>query len=319
MSKVICDYCGSYIDSTNEKCPNCGAVNSGFQRAASDTPQTIEELKSWYASKNLPPEDVTRFFIGKNVSEARAFGIYKNENGDYVVYKNKADGSRAVRYEGKDEAYAVNEIFLKLQAEILQQKQRKQTASGTKGPVPAQKDFVSELLSSAIILFIATLVTGMIFGFRTGTVFMYIVSIVWLFLNIKNRRNVVKPIIAIIIYSIIIANFSPLPQGNYYQSNDVIYYNVLDDWYYYDTGTTTWNTYDSVPDSYYDYNWDSSSGYTPFEDSDYYDQYDYGWRSGNEFDSSGSGADWDWGNDDYDWDFGSDWDSDWGSDWDSDW
>lgn len=50
--------------------------------------------------------------------------LYKpyEENGEYIVYKNKDDGTRAVRYKGKDEAYAVNEVYLKLKSEILNQK-----------------------------------------------------------------------------------------------------------------------------------------------------------------------------------------------------
>ena len=39
-------------------------------------PKTIEKLKQWYKDMNLPHEPVTRFFIGKNVTYKRAFGIY---------------------------------------------------------------------------------------------------------------------------------------------------------------------------------------------------------------------------------------------------
>ena len=88
-----------------------------------ETPRTIDELRAWYAAHHLPPEDVTRFFIGKDVKEPRAFGVYRD--GDrFVVYKNKDDGSRAVRYHGPDEAYAVNELYLRLKQEIANQKGR---------------------------------------------------------------------------------------------------------------------------------------------------------------------------------------------------
>ena len=85
------------------------------------TPKTIEELQAWYEARNLPPSDVTRFFIGVNYKGPKAFGIYKEGN-DFIVYKNKADGQRAVRYKGSDEAYAVNELYLRLKEEILNQK-----------------------------------------------------------------------------------------------------------------------------------------------------------------------------------------------------
>ena len=121
--KIKCEYCDSMFDDTLEKCPSCGAPNKNVRRSTSDQPTTIEGLKEWYVSKGLPDEEVTRFFIGKDYRGAKAFGIYKDENsGNFVVYKNKADGTRAVRYEGTDEAYAVNEIHTRLKQEILEQK-----------------------------------------------------------------------------------------------------------------------------------------------------------------------------------------------------
>ena len=121
--KIKCDYCGNFISDTDEKCPNCLAPNEHLKRTGNEVPQTIEELKKWYQEHNLPPEETTRFFIGKNIQEPRAFGIYKeDETGNYIVYKNKDSGDRSIRYEGKDEAYAVNELYLKLKEEILHQK-----------------------------------------------------------------------------------------------------------------------------------------------------------------------------------------------------
>lgn len=43
--------------------------------------------------------------------QPKAFGIYKDSDGNFVVYKNKGDGTRAEHYRGKGEAYAVNEIY----------------------------------------------------------------------------------------------------------------------------------------------------------------------------------------------------------------
>lgn len=318
MAKVICDYCGSYIDSTNEKCPNCGAVNSGFQRVANDTPVTIEQLQSWYAAKKLPPENITRFFIGKNVHEARAFGIYQDSEGDFVVYKNKDDGSRAVRYKGKDEAYAVNEIYLKLKAEILQQKERKQSTTPTRSTTTSSRKSgdLTEYIVAVVIEAVITGIASMIFGFRDAASLMLLLSVIWFFRCIKNGGNIIKPILSVVVFVIIVSSMGKV-QGTYYQNNDTIYYNVLDDWYYYDNSSNSWYSQDYAPDSYTSYTWDDSNGYQSFKDSDYYDNYD--WSSGYEFNSSGSGSDWDWGDDDYDWDWGSDWDSGWDSDWGSDW
>lgn len=121
--KIKCSYCGNYLSDTDERCPNCQAPNANLKRNANEVPQTIDELKDWYIAHNLPDENVTRFFIGKDIKEARAFGIYKDDSsGNFVVYKNKDTGERAVRYEGKDESYAVNELYMKLKEEILHQK-----------------------------------------------------------------------------------------------------------------------------------------------------------------------------------------------------
>lgn len=120
--KIKCDYCGAVIDETMKQCPSCGAPLSGANRTSDEQPKTIEQLKDWYVAHHLPAEEITRFFIGKNVTEPKAFGIYKTSTGDCVVYKNKSTGERAIRYQGADEAYAVNELYQRLKAEIADQK-----------------------------------------------------------------------------------------------------------------------------------------------------------------------------------------------------
>ena len=44
--KTFCDYCGSAIDDTLDRCPNCGAVNQHMQRSGNQVPKTIEELQA---------------------------------------------------------------------------------------------------------------------------------------------------------------------------------------------------------------------------------------------------------------------------------
>lgn len=121
--KIQCNYCGTFFDDTNAQCPFCGGKNEGVVRTTSSQPLTIEQLQEWYKSKGLPPYETTRFFIGIDYRKPKAFGIYKDQRtGNFVVYKNKASGERAVRYEGTDEAYAVNELFQRLKQEIIEQK-----------------------------------------------------------------------------------------------------------------------------------------------------------------------------------------------------
>ena len=114
-SITSCPHCGSALRSDQKTCPNCGAVNPGFIVDTARTiynPRTVEELKEYCAERNMPLRRM-RFFIGEDFQEPKAFGIYR-DGADFVVYKNKADGSRAVRYRGRNEAHAVHELHQKL-------------------------------------------------------------------------------------------------------------------------------------------------------------------------------------------------------------
>ncbi len=169
MAQVQCEYCDSFIKDTDPNCPNCGAVNKAYVRVTTDTPRTIAQLQEWYRARNLPPENVTRFFIGKNVHERRAFGIYQDGK-DFIVYKNKDDGSRAVRYKGRDEAYAVNEIYMRLKQEIMNQKnmnsQRTRSAVNTRSFAPTRStgrpSGCLKGLLTVVAMFVLFLVIGVI-------------------------------------------------------------------------------------------------------------------------------------------------------------
>ncbi len=64
--------------------------------------KTIEELKQYCAEHGMPLRRV-RFFVGQIFQEPKASSICKAGDNHYVVYKNKADGSRAVRNDNPDE------------------------------------------------------------------------------------------------------------------------------------------------------------------------------------------------------------------------
>lgn len=132
--KIRCDYCNNFISDTDVKCPNCGAPNSRLMRSAQGVPKTVAELETFCRGHGMDLERM-RFFLGKDIREPRAFGIYQEADGDFIVYKNKADGSRAVRYRGKDEAYAVNELYQKLKGELSN---RRAGRAGRTIPPPAE-------------------------------------------------------------------------------------------------------------------------------------------------------------------------------------
>ena len=291
--KIKCQYCETMFDDTNAQCPHCGAPNEGVVRKSGDQPVTIEELKAWYQSKGLPPYETTRFFIGENYQGPRAFGIYKDEtSGNFVVYKNKDSGDRAVRYEGTDEAYAVNELFQRLKQEIIQQKAARLKNGGNgggndTGPAPIRSSGPQK----------------------------------------PNKKGTIIGVIAVLfIILICITLLSDSHEQGYYQYSDGSTYYYLDSdsyggWYYYDEDYGDWYAVDDtdVPgdltdestaqDFYYTSTWDESTQFEDFEDTEYYAEAEAedSWDDNNNDDD-----DWDWGGDDGGWDDGG---TDWGDDW----
>lgn len=163
--KIPCEYCGQMIPETQQSCPYCGAANKNVKRTAYGVPATIEELRAWCKAHNLPLQDM-RVFIGEDYRGARAFGIYQDRNtGDFVVYKNKADGSRAIRYQGNDEAYAVNELYLKIKERVDVQKSHMGPKDAKKSTAP----FRSPLKSLVFWIIILTMVFNFVLLFWQNT------------------------------------------------------------------------------------------------------------------------------------------------------
>lgn len=323
--KVKCEYCGAMIDDQLEHCPNCGAPNKNIRRTVDHTPKTIEELQQWYKDRNLPPYETTRFFIGENYTGKRAFGIYRDGD-EVIVYKNKDDGTRTIRYQGTDEAYGVNELYLKLKSEILNQKARnggggnsrkKNAGDGCLGILLSMVGIVVFGVFSVIIM-TKPLLTILAIGLP---ILLYML-LEKLFPSLGEGRSFKVLGIAYLIYLMIafigltglaIQSYTP----TYYNYDDNVYVYYDSDYYYYDSDSDDYTPVerDSLPaeftenraDYEFDYDdssWDSSYS---FKDSDYYNDNlasdDY--SSDGDYDS------------DYDWDSGSSWDSggDWGSDW----
>lgn len=316
----FCRSCGALInDESAAFCPACGAPVKGSKNAAPKTttdrpvsnaagssdniPRTIDELKAFAAWHRLPLQDM-RFFLGENYPGPRAFGIYRDpDDGLFVVYKNKADGSRAIRYRGHDEATAVNELYLKMKDEIILRRKKaagigaQEYRTRSNADLPETRNTSQKKKSSSagmtvlgIILAIAAVITVI----RVGTAI---------------HKKV---------------------QNGYYQYNGGTYYSQNNDWYLYSDPLGSWFPVSSVDDALYDnpddyylssyYTYDY--GVSDFSESSYYQDYSSSSSdSGSSWSSGSSDSDWDWDwDDDSDWDWDSDSDWDWGdTDWDSDW
>ena len=309
-----CEMCGAPLAPGSKYCTSCGTPvpESGAaaaqavpaeERGRVRTPRTIAELQAFCERHELPLAKM-RFFIGLDYPGAKAFGIYQDADGQFVVYKNKADGSRAVRYRGPDEAYAVSELFEKLKSEATVQRAHAMskrrggyTASEANGRNPYNDPDRSvsrprsKRRANALLIGLLAAAAAITIG-RTAA----------------RLHSQIRP--------------------GYYSYGGQTYYSQQNDWYGYDDTLNDWypivvddELQQHAGDYYASYSYDSDYGVADFADSSYYDSSDY--DSGDSDSSSDSSWDWDWDDDD-DWDSGDDWDwdSDWDSgysDWDSDW
>ena len=266
--KVKCEYCDSYIDDTEEKCPNCGAPNSHMTRSANGVPKTIEELKAFCAEKKLPL-DKMRFFIGENIKEPCAFGIYRENNGNFVVYKNKSDGSRAVRYRGTDEAYAVNEIYQKMKSEITLRKNSGGTVTREAQDGVKRKSCLSAM---KVPLIIFAILAALAFFFGRGPSSGY---------------------------------YNYNDDYYYYNNGDWYIYDDYDGWY--ETDVDSYLT-DNYSDYFESYSYSSDFDVQDFSETEYYqssyddsdwedddwDDDDWDWDSDSDWDSGYTDWDSDW-------------------------
>ena len=276
--KVNCDYCGSFIESTDEQCPNCGAVNTHFVRTASDTPKTIEELKAYCVNNKLPLEKM-HVHLGEDYKAPKAFGIYKDQStGHFVVYKNKASGERAVRYEGTDEAYAVNEIYTKIKDLVMD---AREAASKNKQYRSPNNPYYNRQPSK-----------------KKGSASTVVALI----------------IVGIVVFSMIFALIKDNSRNGYYEYNGDTYYRHGSYWYMYDDELDSWDRADNMSsyiddDDYLGKGYDSDYDAEVFPEDDFSDDWKSDWDSDDDWSGDNDNS-WDDSYDSYDYDSG-DWDSDW--------
>ena len=249
-----CPHCGALILSNEKFCGQCGApltgsadtagaANTGEQTPANAAvagssgwqpgtrPRTIEQLQDFCAYNEMPLEKM-RFFVGEDYKEARAFGICR-EDRRFVVYKNRSDGSRVVRYDGPDEAYAVGELYDKL----LDECHRRDIWPDGK-PADLEKRRKSEKRRRIAIAVVVVLLVG---------------TLGYIFYRIGAKMHAYD--------------------GYYRFESPGIYYCYGDDWYYSDdsdwvrTDDVPYDNYDDRADYYIGDTYDSSWGHSDFEQS----------------------------------------------------
>lgn len=266
--KIPCEYCGQMISEIEQTCPHCGAVNRRLKRAAYGVPTTIEELRAYCRYHNLPLADM-RVFLGEDYRGAKAFGIYRDKaTGNIVVYKNKADGTRAVRYEGSDEAYAVNELYMKIKERVAEQK-RHLPPKGQVNQGGTKRRFIKSILTQVI-------------GY-----------------------SIVCFIILIIL---LVGGFSSGPSSGYYAYGGRFYYYDSSSWYEWDIYDEEWlrtqadaELEENADDYYQSRSWSASYEAGDFTESAWYSEEE--WEDDDWDDDWDDGDSW---NDSYD-DWDSDW------------
>ncbi|MBO4885581.1 MAG: hypothetical protein J5602_09740 [Clostridia bacterium] len=229
-----------------------------------DQVHSVQELLERAAERGMPLEKM-RFFINQDRHEPRCFGIYQDEyTGHWVVYKNKSDGSRAVRYSGPDEAYAAQQIWDKINSEVrLRVEKAAQATRATEAYRRAERRTTTR--HKVIVLVIAALIACGIYA------------------ESKQPRR------GYYVYDDDILYY----QNNYWYFYDELY----DSWSYYDEPEgddwyedawygSTYPFEDSGDSFYYSGYYEEPKNYASNSDNDY--DYDYDYDSWDSYDT-----DWD--------------------------
>ena len=295
-----CEFCEKYYDDILDSCPYCGCANPRAKKEivsatgdegtitltdenagaglveTPEIPETLEQLQAYFDRLGLSSEK-TRFFVGVDYKKPKAFGIYRDQYGKVTLYKNKANGERAVRYEGYDEAFAVRELYDRFQAEVENQiSHRLGAQSGQRRNMSRERQ-----------------------AFEKGRVTTFL-----------EKRPYVFPLIIVLVIALVFFLTSHRKNG-YYRYGSDYYYSLSGDWYEY--SGSGWSRAYSVPsalsgrasDYFYSSSYPRETGITNFSSTTYY----YNWEHESDHGyNNNDDNDWDYD----DWDPGvTDWDSDW--------
>ena len=272
---------------------------------------SIQDIKNLAEKHNIPLTEM-RFFVGENYTEPKAFGIYE-ENGEFIVYKNKDNGQRAIRYQGTDEAEAAQTKLRQKNADWWQHQEdlaenneyvKEYTKEINKRYPKTTK--IHQLLKAAYNSFMKD------WEYYLWLLFIFYLLVAAVY-NIHLYYEHYKEI----------ENNHPNISSGYYVNNDDLYYYNYPTWYIWNSGSWDRYEYNYLVDDYSDWTYSDDvydDTYEIKEDfidfSEYKETYSL---PSDDYDSIWS-QDWDNNYDDndfYSYDF-SDWsssDTDWSSDW----
>lgn len=238
---------------------------------------SVKEYQDFVKKHNLPLEKM-RFALERKYDKRWFYLYYDPTLDEWIVAKNKDDGTTAVRYRGPSEATACQILFDKMEDEA-----RKRGYLGgysTANPKSRKKG-----LDAPTIIMWVTIV--LVIG----------IAVMYALLSSSGEGYYVK---------------RASGQVYYYMDDNYYYYDdTYDDWYYMDSVDFTYDDYEEDYDYYdrYDFEREYGPEYMTGEDDWFFSNTTYY----DDYHSSSSSSSSDWSSDDY-----SSWDSsdtDWGSDW----
>ncbi|MBQ1371968.1 MAG: hypothetical protein IIY70_03460 [Oscillospiraceae bacterium] len=145
MSKCVCGSCKVKYSNKLDNCPNCGALNPAHIPVEAATeynfrmPKTLRELEQLLEDNRLSPSNI-RLHLREDYPGPLCCGIFQDGEGNFVVYKNRIDGSRLVRYRGPDESYAVGELVDKMLEQVEVRRALHVVLPHEQGSMTVQKD-----------------------------------------------------------------------------------------------------------------------------------------------------------------------------------
>ena len=120
MRKLKCRFCGAQMEQGDVFCSACGKrIGKNIESIPQDkirTPKykTIMEVKKWHDDLEYETNILVPCFFYENFSVKNAFGVYKDEKEDFIVYENV--NGRRICYRGKNEMMAASTLYYELKS-----------------------------------------------------------------------------------------------------------------------------------------------------------------------------------------------------------